>query len=158
MTMSPWVWWTVVALVFFILEISTASFFFLWIGAGALITVVVSLFSVPATVEYTVFAVSSVLLVVISRRWAGKISGKSSQIANVDGLIGQIGRITKVYSHAPWQGYAKVGGESWRVEMEKEIPLQMSDEVKVLSVKSNILVVEKAVQEHVLEKNVDNKP
>lgn len=154
MTMSPWVWWTVVALIFFILEISTASFFFLWIGAGALITVVVSLFAVPATVEYAVFAVSSVLLVVISRRWAGTISGKSPQIANVDALVGKTGQVTKVYPHAPWQGYAKVGGESWRVETEKESPLQMNEEIKVLSVRSNILVVQKFLLDQDSEKTI----
>ncbi len=153
MTMSPWVWWTVVALVFFILEISTASFFFLWIGAGAVITVVVSFFSVPAWVEYTVFAVSSVLLVAASRRWAGAISGKSSQIANVDALVGRTGQVTKVYPNTPWQGYAKVGGEAWRIEAEKEMPLQLNEEIKVLTVKSNILVVEKVTQEHESEKS-----
>ena len=158
MSMSPWVWWTVVALVFFILEISTASFFFLWIGAGAMITVVVSLFSVPATVEYSVFAVSSILLVVISRRWAGTISGKSPQIANVDALVGQSGRITKVYAHAPWQGYAKIGGEAWRVETENENPLQVNEEIKVLTLKSNILVVKKVAQEQGSETKTEKKP
>jgi membrane protein implicated in regulation of membrane protease activity len=145
-------------LIFFILEISTASFFFLWIGAGAVITVVVSLFSVPAPAEYTVFVVSSLLLVIVSRRWAGAISGKSTQIANVDALVGQTGQITKVYPYAPWQGYAKVCGESWRVETEKEILIQMNDEIKVLSVKSNILVVKKVAQGHDSERNTENKP
>ncbi len=152
MDLHPAVWWTVVALVFFILEITTASFFFLWIGAGALVTVVVTFFSVPAWVEYAVFAVSSVLLVALSRRWAGTFSGKSPQKANVDALVGQIGQVTKVYSHAPWQGYAKFGGEVWRVECENETPLRLEEEIKVLAVKSNILAVQKIAQNQGPEK------
>ncbi len=156
--MDPWVWWLVVALIFFILEISTASFFFLWIGAGALVTLVVTFLKGPVWFEYTVFAVSSVLLVAVSRRWAGAISGKSLQIANVDALVGRTGQVTKVYPNASWQGYAKVGGEAWRIESENEMPLQLNEEIKVLTVKSNILVVEKAIQERELEKSSENKP
>ncbi len=144
MVMHPALWWAVVALVFFILEISTASFFFLWIGMGALVTVVVAFVQVPVWVEYTVFAVSSVLLVAISRRWAGKLSGKSTQVANVDALIGKKGQVTKVYPQTPWQGYAKFSGEIWRVENKGEVPLRLEEEIRVVALRSNVLWVEPA--------------
>ncbi|HJT23108.1 MAG TPA: NfeD family protein [bacterium] len=139
--MHPVVWWIATAVVFFILELTTASFFFLWIGAGAFLTAILSLFVDKAPVEYLTFIISSLLLVGISRRWAPRLSGKTQRAANVDALIGQTAVVTKVDAVQPFLGYAKVGGEAWKIESENQEPLTMGGKTIVASVKGNILVV-----------------
>ena len=141
--MHPVVWWVATAVVFFILELTTASFFFLWIGAGAVLTAVLSLFVDKDWIEYLAFVLSSLLLVALSRRWAPRLSGKTQRAANVDALIGQTAIVTKFDANQPFQGYAKVGGEVWKVELENLEPLMMGEKTSVVMVKGNILVVKK---------------
>jgi len=137
----PVVWWIITAVIFFIFELTTASFFFLWIGAGAVVTAILSVFVDTPWIQYTTFAVSSILLVAVSRRWASRISGPSKTNANVDSLVGTEGVITKVEKNTPARGYVKVGGEHWMAESEDNSPLKIHGKVVVASVRSNVLVV-----------------
>jgi membrane protein implicated in regulation of membrane protease activity len=139
--MHPVVWWIATAVVFFILELTTASFFFLWIGAGAVVTALLSLVVNMAWVEYATFAGSSILLVALSRRWAPRFSGKVQRSSNIDALIGQTAIVTKVDDHNSFMGYAKVDGEIWKAESEDQKPLKVDGKVSVVAVKGNILVV-----------------
>jgi membrane protein implicated in regulation of membrane protease activity len=137
----PAVWWAVTAVVFFTLELTTASFFFLWIGAGAVLTAILSIFVETAWIQYATFAVSSIILVSISRPWARRLSGTTQRSANVDALAGQTAIVTKVGENNPAQGYVKVGGEFWKAESENQEPLKMNEKVSVVAVRSNVLVV-----------------
>lgn len=140
-SMYPVVWWIVLAVVFFILELTTASFFFLWIGAGALVTAILSYFLDTAWIQYSTFGASSVLLVLISRPWATRMSGTTKRAANVDSLVGQKVLVTKAEKHPSYQGYVKVGGEIWKAETENQEQMKINEEVTVISVRGNILVV-----------------
>ncbi len=139
--MHPVVWWVATAAVLFILELTTASFFFLWIGAGALLTALLSLFVDKAPIEYLTFALSSLVLVGLSRRWAPRLSGKTQRASNVDALVGQTAVVTKVDANQPHQGYAKVEGESWKIESENQEPLTVGAKTTVTAVKGNVLGV-----------------
>ena len=139
--MYPVAWWAITAVVFFILELTTASFFFLWIGAGAAVTAVLSFFIETAWIQYALFAVSSILLVTLSRRWAPRFSGAVQRPANVDSLVGVLGVVTKVERLNPSHGYVKVGGEFWKAESENGQPLSLHEKITVVSVRSNVLVV-----------------
>ena len=139
--MHPAVWWIITAVVFFILELTTASFFFLWIGAGAAITAGVSFFISTDWVQYTTFAVSSVILVSISRPWASGFSGRAKREANVDSLLGQPAIVTKVEKNDPSKGYIKVAGENWKAETREGEVLEMNMSVSVIEARGNILVV-----------------
>ena len=139
--MYPVLWWIATAVLFFALELFTASFFFLWIGAGAGVTAILAFFIDKPTVQYITFAGSSILLVALSRPWAHRLSGTTKRAANVDALVGQTGIVTKVDETQPSQGYVKVGGELWKAESQDRNSLKMNEAVKVVSVKGNLLVV-----------------
>ncbi|MGH7739613.1 MAG: NfeD family protein [bacterium] len=139
--MSPALWWGLLAVIMFTLEVSTASFFFIWIGAGALLTAVASFFVQPEWLQYLLFILSSILLVAVSRRWASKLSGKSVRLANVDSLVGRTGAVTKLLTD-PSNAYATVDGESWRVETSDLKPLRVGERILVKEVRSNLLIVE----------------
>ena len=139
--MPPAFWWSLAAVALFALELATASFFFLWIGAGAALTAVVSFFVPVDWIQYSVFAVSSVLLVALSRPWARRFSAKPGRPANVDALVGREGTVTKVERSRPREGYVKVDGELWRAAALGSGPLKAHAKVEVVEVRSNQLVV-----------------
>jgi len=139
--MYPVVWWITTAILFCVLELFTASFFFLWIGAGAAVTAILAIFVDKPLVQFSTFAISSILLVALSRPWARRLSGAAQRTANVDALIGQSATVTKVDETHPFQGYVKVGGELWKAESGDQSGLKMHGSVTVVSAKGNVLVV-----------------
>jgi membrane protein implicated in regulation of membrane protease activity len=141
--MYPALWWGITAVVFFTLELTTASFFFLWIGAGAVLTALLSFFVPEQWIQFTVFAVSSVLLVSVSRRWAHRFSGPTRRLANVDALVGKTAVVTRLLKDHPTQAYVNVdGGEIWRAEMEDQTPMALGQQVVVKKTRANFLIVE----------------
>lgn len=139
--MYPVVWWAITAVVFFILELTTASFFFLWIGAGAAITAGLSFFVETAWIQYAVFAVSSILLVAFSRPWAKRLSGPTRRASNVDSLVGQSAVVVQLDKSNPSHGAVKVEGAVWNAESENQAELKTGGKVVVVSVNGNVLVV-----------------
>ncbi len=138
--MQPMFGWFITAVAFFILELATASFFFIWIGLGALATVAISYISDILWFQCTAFAVLSTIFVLISRSWTRR-NPKENRLANVDALIGAEGVVTKVEEGDLSQGYIKVDGQFWKVQAQDSTPLKLNEKVKVVEVKSNILVV-----------------
>ena len=144
--MSPALCWTLAAVVLFTLELATASFFFLWIGAGAALTALVGLFNDSPWVHLSVFALSSVLLVAVSRPWASRFSGRNRRLANSEALLGQAALVTKLDPSQPSQGYVKVGGEDWKARSLDQEPLELHGKVSVVEVQGNILIVKKLIR------------
>lgn len=139
--MYPALWWGITAVICFTLEIFTASFFFLWIGAGALLTALLSFFVPEAWVQYTVFAVSSVLLVAVSRRWAGRFSGPTRRLANVDALVGRTAVVVRLLDDHTGQFYVNVDGELWRAETPDHRAPAVDQKVTIREVRGNFLIV-----------------
>jgi len=140
--MYPALWWGITAVLFFTLEVATASYFFLWIGAGAVLTAILSIFVPIVWIQYSVFAGSSVLLVVASRKWAGRFSGPTKRLANVDSLVGRTAVVTRLLKDHPTQAYVNVDGEIWRAETANQTPMALGQKVLVKHTRANFLIVE----------------
>jgi len=138
--MQPMLGWFITAVAFFILELATASFFFIWIGLGALATVAISYFNDILWFQCAAFAALSTVLVLVSRSWTRR-NPKENRVANVDALVGAEGVVTKVEEGSPSEGYIKVDGQFWKTQTQDSTPLKLNEKVKVVEVKSNILVV-----------------
>jgi membrane protein implicated in regulation of membrane protease activity len=139
--MQPMVWWIIIAVVFFILELATASFFYIWIGLGSLATVAVGYFFNPIWIQCAAFAAFSIFFVLISRPWRSKLSFASKRSANMDALVGCEGLVTKVDESQSFQGYIKVEGQYWKVETQDQQALKLNEKVSVVEAKGNILIV-----------------
>ena len=139
--MQPMVWWIVIAVVFFILELATASFFYIWIGLGAIATVAVSHFFDPTWIQCAAFALFSSVFVLVSRLLSPRNFPISHRLANVDALVGCEGLVIKVDKHQNFQGYIKVEGQNWKAETKDKQGLKLNQKVYVVEVNGNILIV-----------------
>ena len=61
-----WQIWLIIAVLFFILEIFDPAFLLFWLGIGALITMVVSIFVDSVGIQIGIFTISSILLTLTS--------------------------------------------------------------------------------------------
>ena len=140
--MYPALWWGITAVIFFTLEVATASYFFLWIGAGAVLTAILSFFVPTQWIQFTFFSAASILLVLVSRRWAGRFSGPTKRLANVDSLVGRTAVVTRLLKDHPAQAYVNVDGEIWRAETADQSPMALGQKVHIKHIRANFLIVE----------------
>jgi membrane protein implicated in regulation of membrane protease activity len=109
-----WAAWLLVALVLFGAEALTLQFVLLYFGLGALVAAAVSPFADGVLVQGLVFAVSAVLLMVLTRKPLLAYAHRQRDVAtNVDTITGRGAVVTiEIDNHAN-TGQIRVGSEYW---------------------------------------------
>ncbi len=113
--LGVWNWW-VLAGIMLALEMLSASFFFLWLGAAAAIVGLIMFFADWSwQVQVSIFAVLAILLLVASRLWfkpGGNASGRqlNKRAARLEGRIYSLEEAIENGS-----GKIKVGDTVWLV-------------------------------------------
>lgn len=133
--------WLTAGVVLMVLEILTPGVFFMWIGFGALLTGLVSAMFPAATpvVLGTVFAVLSVISVIIGRKLIGKKQTVDNTLNNRGALY--IGQNFQVFEPiADGRGKIKVSDTLWLASCPQNVPIGAT--VKVTGVSGTFLVVE----------------
>ena len=141
-----WHWW-VLAGVFFVLEVLSMSFFFLWLGASAvLIGLIVAVApDISWQLQFTLWAVLSLLGAV---GWRVYKKGNPNPIKSDEPKLNRrgeqyVGRtFTLEASIENGFGKVKVDDSIWKVECAEDLP--EGSKVKVTAVDGTILQVEKA--------------
>ena len=108
-----WQIWLIIAILFFILEMMGPGFLLFWVGVGALITMIVSIFVDSVAIQIGVFTISSTLLLFCTRPFVKKFSKNDTAVTNANSTIGKEGIVTKEINPLKGIGQIKVNGESW---------------------------------------------
>lgn len=112
--MHPSLAWMIAGLVLLIAEMFHGGLFLMWIGAGALITALCSLFISIEWVQWAIFAVSSVVLLIASRPLTRSIHARVTLPSNVDSLIGLQAVVLETIDPVANTGRVRVRSEEWR--------------------------------------------
>lgn len=132
-----WAAWLLVALVLFGAEALTLQFVLLYFGLGALVAAAASPFADGVLVQGLVFAVSAVLLMVLTRRPLLAFAHRQRDVAtNVDTVTGRSGVVTiEIDNHAN-TGQIRVGSEYWtaRTPNDDNPPIPVGAIVSIESV------------------------
>jgi len=142
--MQPWMMWMIVGVVLLILELVSMTFFLLWIGVAALITGVAAIVVPTAWVQWLVFALASVALLIATRPLARSIHGRVTQPSNVDAIIGQRALVIEAIDPLKNTGRVRVGSDEWRARAEQAIAVDA--EAEVISVEGTTLIVRPAAE------------
>ena len=138
--MSPTLAWILLGVVLFGIEMATGTFVVLWIGLASVLTAAVTFWTDQVWVQSVAFAVLSVFLVVLTRRWAQKLSGKPGQDAHLESLVGTQGPVVEV-SEAPGKLFVKIGGEPWGADPAPGFSPKPGELTTILEVRGNRLLV-----------------
>ena len=137
-----WYIWLIIAGVFFVAEIITVGFFIFWLGIGALIAMLVSLFTSNLIIQTSVFVISSAILIFFTRPLVNKFVNRSSTVnTNFYSLIGKTGLVIEDISSTLGTGQVKVAGEVWSAKTETDDIIEKGTKVKILEVEGVKLVV-----------------
>ena len=129
-----WQIWLIASGIFFICEIITVGFLVFWLGVGALIAMLVSLFTSNIIIQMSVFVISSGLLIFATRPLVNKISKKDVIPTNVYSLIGKKAVVTEDIDWVTGKGQIKFEGEIWSAKSKEQINIPAGSEVEIVSI------------------------
>ena len=118
-----WKLWLIIAGLFFIGEIATVGFLIFWFGIGALIAMIVSLFTTNIIIQTTVFLISSTILIFATKPFVKKFADVKKTNTKGYSIIGKKALVIKT------------NGEVWTAESENNEIIEEGLEVEVLEIK-----------------------
>lgn len=130
-----WQVWLLIAGLFFIGEIATVGFLIFWFGVGALIAMIVSLFTSNIIIQTTIFIISSTILIFATKPFVKKFADVKKTNTNVYSIIGKKALVIKTIDPIHSVGQIKLNGEVWTAESENNEIIEEGSEVEVLEIK-----------------------
>lgn len=112
--------WLVVLAVCLLLEAVTVGLVTVWFGVGALVAFAVALFTENLVVQMAVFLLVSFVLLVFTRPAASRYINARRTKTNVEGIIGQQGRVTEQIDNFREAGTVVLNGLEWTARAAKE--------------------------------------
>lgn len=137
-----WPFWLIIAGLCFVLEIYTVGFFIFLFGVGALIALVVSLFTSNLVIQIVTFIISSSLLVIFFKPFINRFMKNDKAVpTNVFRVLDKEGVVETDIDSVNSTGKVKIKGELWSAMADSDIP--KGEKVKVVSINGVKVKVEK---------------
>ena len=110
-----WQVWLILAGIFVIFEmIIPTDFLIFWVGVGAIVSCITSVFVDSITVQIAVFCISSILLIFCTKPFVKKFMKKSPDVhTNAYSIVGKKGLVITEINPIQGTGQIKVDNETW---------------------------------------------
>lgn len=121
---TPSLLWFLAGIVLFLLELSVPGFVLFFFAAGAWLTSAVTLMlDLTLNSQILIFIISSVLSLLVLRRFVKKAFAGSKDAAGEDNVFAEAGMKVEVVSDIkpPAEGKVKYSGTNWRAAADVEI-------------------------------------
>ena len=105
--------WLVAAVLFLIIEALSVQLISIWLAGGALVAMVTALFHVDFWVQVLIFAVVSLILIVLTRPLAKRLLNRRVEATNADRSIGREATVTSEINNILGQGQVNLSGQIW---------------------------------------------
>ena len=112
--------WLVIILLLSFVEVATVNLVTVWFIASALVSLLLAFLNVNFIVQFAVFVILGVILLLTTRKFLVGLLNKNKQKTNLDRVVGMEGVVTeKITKHNP--GEVKVDGKKWAAVSSKTI-------------------------------------
>jgi len=133
-----WIWLGII-IVLTLLELATVNLVTVWFIASAIISLILSIFVHNFFIQFLVFVILGLILLVTTRDYLIKLIGDKKEKTNLDRVIGMEAIVTEEISKNK-PGEVKVDGKRWTAISTKKIKVDST--VKVLEIDGVKLKVE----------------
>jgi len=135
--------WLIAVIGFTVLEASTVQFVSLWFAGGALVSLIMFVLGASLSWQIIGFAVSSLLLLILTRPFVRKMTKNTENKTNSDALIGRKTVIIKETDSFGDGGEAKIDGKIWTVKSSDGAVLMPEEIVVIEKIEGVKLIVRK---------------
>jgi len=138
-SLPMWITWLILCGFFFLVEIFTISFLMFWPGVAAFVAFILAILNVPTHIQITVFAILSIILILLTKPLTNKLFKTKDTLTNVRSIIGKRGVVLKTIDNLNCKGQVKVAGEIWSaisttddiITIDTNVEIEAIDGVKV---------------------------
>ncbi len=145
MTTMLWIWCVVIVISVLLEAMSPLQLTSIWAGAGAVVALILELCGVDMTIQIVVFFVVTILLIILTRPFAKKMTSFKKSATNADMNIGKLGKVTKVVDPELGIFRVRVENNDWSAVTEDRTIPAVGSEITVLRIEGVKLIV-KAVE------------
>lgn len=146
METNYWWAWMVLAALFIIGEIVTAGFFLMCFGVGAIAAGLIALLGANMIWQLVVFIVVSLLMFLISRKLADRVSKEQPPGIGADRFVGKKCIVLEEIDNHKNTGRVRMDKEEWRAEGDGDDVIAVGSRVIVTRLDGSHLVVRKTVE------------
>lgn len=139
--------WLILFVVLVVFEIATMGLTTIWFAAGSLVAFFASLFHVTWWLQFILFIVVSLIMLIFTRPFAVRYVNKHTQKTNIDSIIGQTGRVIAQIDNAQATGYVVVNGLEWAARSADASVIEVDTMVKVKAIEGVKVIVERLASE-----------
>ena len=93
-----YLFWLAVILILSFIEIGTINLVSIWFVASALVSLLLSFLPIPFYIQFIVFVVLGIVLLITTRKSLEKFLSKTKQKTNLDRVVGMQGIVTEKIS------------------------------------------------------------
>ena len=138
-----WQIWATIAVICLILELGSGDLFLLSFAISAAVTAILAFLGAGIYVQLLVFAVVSILTLLLVRPSLLKLlhKGEDKRDSNVDALVGKTGIVTEDIPEDNF-GRVSLGGDDWKAKTVDGKRVKRGEKVKFVSRESLVITVE----------------
>jgi len=140
--------WMILGVALLVVEIITPIFFFLWFAIGSFIAGIASFFGLSFSWQLSLFSAVSVVLVILTRPIAKKLTGESPRKIYIDEIKGSIGNVVEEINNKKRTGVVRAAGENWKAVSIDDDIIGVGEKVIVERLEGTIVYVRKFKNEN----------
>ena len=133
--------------VFVLVELMTVGLTSIWFAAGSFVAFIIALLGGNVVVQGIAFILVSVVLLALTKPWAGKYINSRTVKTNVDSLVGERAVLTEDADSMKQTGKAVVNGQEWTVRPQDETQVIRKGELIEVVKISGVKLIVKRVKE-----------
>lgn len=138
------VFWLVLTILCVVVEIATVGLVSIWFAGGALIACFLAIAEIHVIIQWSVFLLVSLALVIFTRPLAERSLNKNRTKTNYEGIIGKVVRVTERIDNINETGTALVNGQEWTARAESDnIVFEQGEVAQVVNIAGVKLIVKK---------------
>ena len=141
--LRPWILWIALAALCIVVEIFTAGFFVFWFGVGAGVAAILAAVGLPTAWQWGPFIIVSVVCLLLSRRFAERITKGQKEKIGPDRLIDKVGVVLEKINPDTGEGKVRVESEEWRAVSEDRKAVDAGTHVYVVKIEGSHLIVKR---------------
>ena len=143
-----WIFWLIVAGIFFVIEMATIGFLVFWLGIGALLAMVTSFITDSILIQSIVFVVTSTILLIFTRPLVNKFIKVPKELkTNAYSIIGKKGIVISKINNIDGTGQIKIDGDIWSAKSLNEEDIDKNTEIEIVEIDGVKAVVKKVSED-----------
>lgn len=140
--------WLILFIVLVVFEFATMGLTTIWFAAGSLVAFFASLFHATWWVQFVLFIIVSLVMLIFTRPFAMKYINRNTTKTNVDSIIGMNARVIAVIDNEQASGYVTINGAEWAARSTDGAVIPVDTIVQVKSIEGVKVIVEPAAAEN----------